>query len=371
MEGIRLEFKKDFPSNYKVAKEIAAFANTHGGILLIGCDEEDRKVKAPICGTDYIEDLHEKVSSIAFKAIYPPVFPEVQVCRLEDDSTKAVIAVRINESNDTPHRIDQDTKVYVRVASQSEPVLAKSGEIEFLQNRRKKAVETRDWLLSRAHERFARKYGLTATRGISIVPLYPNKELVNFSKLLEVVQTSRIPYYDTNFPINYSPITLQNSVLYSKSIPRTSPCSFMANIHSEINSYGLIFHKEKLIEDGLEEVNQIDPNITLLNMLVALLFARKLYETLGYKGLIQLQVFHENIIGRALTVNSSYINEFDNKISIRRETSVSALIDRLDDIILDLYREFYWSFNGEPIARNDVELMRQIAWCKREVSYDS
>ncbi|HLR26187.1 MAG TPA: ATP-binding protein [Fodinibius sp.] len=39
-EGTYLEFKRTIPSAYKIAREIAAFANTKGGTLLIGVDDD-------------------------------------------------------------------------------------------------------------------------------------------------------------------------------------------------------------------------------------------------------------------------------------------------------------------------------------------
>ena len=41
-ESTTLEFKRKFTSPEKIAKEIAAFANTKGGYLLIGVDDDKR-----------------------------------------------------------------------------------------------------------------------------------------------------------------------------------------------------------------------------------------------------------------------------------------------------------------------------------------
>jgi len=35
-EGLRIEYKRDMPENMDAAKTICAFANTQGGILLLG-----------------------------------------------------------------------------------------------------------------------------------------------------------------------------------------------------------------------------------------------------------------------------------------------------------------------------------------------
>ena len=59
-ENSRLEYKKAFSSKdekKQIAKEISAFVNTHGGIILVDVDEKDRKPKLPIDGIDYAKGL--------------------------------------------------------------------------------------------------------------------------------------------------------------------------------------------------------------------------------------------------------------------------------------------------------------------------
>ena len=41
-EGLRVEYKEDFPINEKLARTICAFANTAGGIILIGVTADKR-----------------------------------------------------------------------------------------------------------------------------------------------------------------------------------------------------------------------------------------------------------------------------------------------------------------------------------------
>ena len=156
-ENHRVEYKKTFSSKdekKQIAKEISSFANTRGGIILVGIGEKDRKPKLPIEGIDYVEGFNEKVTSIALKNIYPPVFPETKVCKFGYNLEKAVVVIRVQESDETPHTVERTTGIYVRVDSQNEPQRARYEEIEWLMNRRKKAVENRERLLMRAEERF-------------------------------------------------------------------------------------------------------------------------------------------------------------------------------------------------------------------------
>lgn len=45
-EGVRLDYKRDFPGNLE--KVIAAMANTEGGVILIGVDEDPERPRYPL-----------------------------------------------------------------------------------------------------------------------------------------------------------------------------------------------------------------------------------------------------------------------------------------------------------------------------------
>lgn len=359
-EGVRLEYKKDFSgknANRQIAKEVASFANTYGGLLLIGVDEDDRKPKTPLSGIDFTEGLEEKIVSIALKGINPPVFPEIQVCELKKNPEKAIIVIRVQESDETPHRIEQDTKIYIRAASQSEPALARFEEIEWLINRREKAIANRERLLRRAYQRFAEKYkenkpGVKlACRGMSIIPLYPHGELTRYLELPNRVVTTAVRCPAGEFPENvYNGVALQESIIFSSSMPWNDSMEIK---HTEINSFGLIFHKESVFETSVSGEQVIEDPRTLEMIYKTLLFAKKFYKETGFGGIAYVRLFFKGIKGRALTLpnlfpsgKKKYKNEFDDEINIERKVSVSKLLEDFEGVVLDLYREFLWSFGA-------------------------
>src|SRR6266849_6417511 len=80
-EGAYLDYKEDFPKNLE--KTIAAMANTLGGIILIGVEEDKQTTKPilPLKGIEFQRGLEERIMSIILTNITPPIFPEVVVCR--------------------------------------------------------------------------------------------------------------------------------------------------------------------------------------------------------------------------------------------------------------------------------------------------
>ena len=61
-ETIHLDYKQEIDSS--LAKTIAAMANTWGGVIVIGVEDEDSKPKLPVKGILYKEHLREQINNI-------------------------------------------------------------------------------------------------------------------------------------------------------------------------------------------------------------------------------------------------------------------------------------------------------------------
>ncbi|NQE53896.1 hypothetical protein C5S29_09910 [ANME-1 cluster archaeon GoMg3.2] len=356
-ENSRLEYKKLFSSkdeNKQIAKEISAFANTYGGIILVGVGEKDRKPKLPIDGMDYAKGLNEKVTSIALKNIYPPVFPEIKVCRFGDDLEKAVVVIRVQESDETPHTVENTTGIYVRVDSQNDPQRARYEEIEWLINRREKAVENRERLLRRAEERFNNqptRKNFKAFQCVSVSPVFPHAPLVALKNLSDIANKSKISVHDCDFPPAGTYKTAHESIAYDSVYE-----SFLN--YTEINLFGLIFSKQRLWgSDNEKKVNLFETADMVEGVLR---FSLNFYEKIGYWGVILINLSLEGIRGSILTSSTRSpdpferplgSSDFDDSITIERKITVRELSERFDEIVKDLFNEFLWSFGVDHDSR--------------------
>jgi predicted HTH transcriptional regulator len=130
-EGINIEFKQRFSSHEKLAKEMIAFANTRGGFILIGIDDDKS-----IYGIDSEKSDIELVKITAEKYSEPPVQFEITSIEIQQ---KDILVIEVIESKIKPHRIqdynsclDLNTaQVYVRINDKS--VLASKEMIKILQ----------------------------------------------------------------------------------------------------------------------------------------------------------------------------------------------------------------------------------------------
>ncbi len=109
-EGLQIEFKKKASFPEKIVREVIALANTQGGYLLIGVDDD-----GTVSGQRFIE---EEIF-VMEKAIRELIFPalEVEVSTVKLSEKKGVAVFQIQHSPNRPHYLFiQDKKTsYIRV----------------------------------------------------------------------------------------------------------------------------------------------------------------------------------------------------------------------------------------------------------------
>jgi len=143
-EGPRIEYKKDFPRNLKLAETICAFANTQGGIILIGVQAEKKTNRpAAIPGIELREGLEERVINLCLSHISPTISPQVKVCDFKSDprkdvSDRAILFIRVRFSYMAPHYLLRDNKIWVRAHDRNS--LADLPTIESLIGRREEVM---------------------------------------------------------------------------------------------------------------------------------------------------------------------------------------------------------------------------------------
>ena len=109
-EGHTLEFKRKAAVPEKIIREMIAFANTSGGILLVGVGDD-----GSIPGLKYPDD-ESLVISQALTKIKP--FLDVNETFIPLGNSRAVLQYQIAESKKKPHyvqTIDQSKEYFVRV----------------------------------------------------------------------------------------------------------------------------------------------------------------------------------------------------------------------------------------------------------------
>ena len=116
-EGKTLEFKQDLSSPKNILKTLTAFANTAGGVLLIGVEDGSRAV----LGVDNPLDEEERLCSLIADSIEPRLVPNVELVNWKG---RTLLAVEVYPSTLRPHWLKSlgiENGVLVRVGSTNRP----------------------------------------------------------------------------------------------------------------------------------------------------------------------------------------------------------------------------------------------------------
>lgn len=118
-EGINLEFKRRVPQPERIAKEVVALANTHGGRIVLGVDDD-----GTITGIDHASEEQFLLRQAVDAHCRPAV--EYRTERVVVEPRCDVLVVTIPESTTKPHyvvingeEVSEDRAPYVRVEAKS------------------------------------------------------------------------------------------------------------------------------------------------------------------------------------------------------------------------------------------------------------
>jgi predicted HTH transcriptional regulator len=128
-EGSHIEFKRKFSTPEKIAKEMIAFANTKGGYILFGVDDDKK-----IFGVESEKSELELIDTAAKFFCEPEVDYRTEIVPIRDTD---VVAIQVFESRTKPHKlIDENdktsTRVYIRLNDKS--VIASKETVNILKH---------------------------------------------------------------------------------------------------------------------------------------------------------------------------------------------------------------------------------------------
>ncbi len=366
-EGETIEYKRAFPSDAtRLAKSISAMANTHGGIILIGvkANETTNTPIMPIQGIKLTEGLEEKITSICLRNIYQPYFPSVKICDFKNKrgENRAVVFIRVYQSDQTPHAINSNTDVYLRIKSQNEPFRkATVDEIEWLRDKRKKAVELRETILARAQERYD---ALSARlldgprrqrfRMSFVTPLFCNQQIISryelFERLLDKLRGHGFDLQASN--LQRIGKTGNEALYYFEAAEGNGETRKYVQ-YGEFSTYGLVLRRESLWEDcrpAFYEKFNADSFIRQAyeTFKTAMLF----YSAAGYNGMIRVGIDVRGFrnreivrVDRSSPMGEELIarNEVENEFSFTQNLLAQELEEKLDSVILEIYRQFLFT----------------------------
>lgn len=113
-ESKTLELKSRLPQHNQIAKTVIAFANTSGGKLVIGVDDNRQVIGL---NEDDVLSLQDRVASIVFDRCYPAILPEIYSANL---AGKLVLVIEVFRGNLLPYYLKSEGKnggTYLRIGA--------------------------------------------------------------------------------------------------------------------------------------------------------------------------------------------------------------------------------------------------------------
>lgn len=200
-ENGKVEFKRKFSSAEKIAKEMIAFANTKGGVILFGIDDD-----SSVVGVESEKGEIELIDIAAKFYCFPEIEYDTQILHIY---RRDVVAINIPESKNKPHRLvenpsikdDRSNRVYIRIKDKS--VLASKETVNVLKKKRSDAPplilslgDKEKFLLDylSKHERITLKYFRTL---LNLSERRASRILVNLvrAELIRQVNMEKEDYY--------------------------------------------------------------------------------------------------------------------------------------------------------------------------------
>ena len=360
-EKTLFELKKQFPS--RLEKVIASMANTFGGTILIGVEETATgEGVVPILGVRLEPGLRERVIQIGIDSIYPPLIPEVRVVDFKSDPAlsepdRAVIVVRVHESEEGGHAVDKRTTVYVRADNVSDWMRkATVDESEWFRQKRQKSLGEKARIIQQA-EHHAQEYlvrlrtrhqrSTSEPKGrfvVWTVPTFPRQPIASPKAL-----------FDTTFNLvrrDYP--TSPGSFPYGNRYPVLDGLYLADNetnefYFTEIHQQGLIYTEHEFRWDKYQP-NSLTfvPSGAAMLLQIATEFACSLYEKHGYFGQCDLHLRLVGIKDREITSSWHRMPRMmDDAMDVERKINARIKRDDLFTVCKEMMREVYWAFGWE------------------------
>jgi predicted HTH transcriptional regulator len=128
-EGTFLEFKRTISSPEKIARELAAFANTRGGTLLIGVDDDKSLV-----GVDSFWEQEFLLSQSLNEICRPALRARVEIVPFHK---KDIVLVRVDESDSKPVYVHDNGKKTVYIREKDQSVRASYEKMQLLRKKKR------------------------------------------------------------------------------------------------------------------------------------------------------------------------------------------------------------------------------------------
>ena len=397
-EDMRLEYKKCFSSKgagKPIAKEVAAFANMQGGMLIFGVEEDGdrRPVKHPQ-GADLGSNPRQTVQTPCAHDIYPPVVPAVsEYLRNPEKPSHGFLVVQVAASEEI-HATDDGTGIYVRVNDQSEPIRPTVDRLEWLIQRRSSAVglqvSRRDHAREQLKRSISKEEGPLGSIAVSIGPRISEEPLIDLDGLR--AEGPNFSVHSMNFSAR-APIESETSMkavanaVYSRSTYTDRNYAGMIDVFGNVTLVAQLAQARDIEFDDFEgEVAErlrqpdgrcysIDAGSVVERILCAIRAAANMYRETGFIGLLEIAFHASEVSGFPLVIPYRHHNAhvlgicpLDDQVSVRDTLTTYDLSADQVEVLEGFVKQILWAWGdlNKERPRQVIKLAKQYHYDPRQ-----
>lgn len=358
-EGMRVEYKSEIGKN-KIPRGVSSLANSFGGFFIIGA-KTDLKTNM-VTDLDGIPDdpgLRERILQSCLDGIYPPINPEIKLIKLKNKNI--VVLIRVSESPDAPHAIQNSSRIYVRVGEVTDTNdFSKEADIrriEYLLERRKGYQLKKEKYLKLSEERFSKVCSRPLSWGkVPILSLCASP----FSTISPVIPLNTLEEFFNGLDINTDRPALEMLRDSDRGFSKGYDCIFGFSVppggstetwlkYSELNILGQAFFKKSLerTEGGKIATKELIRWVTIFLDLL-----RKFHVFSKVYGHCEITLSLENVSGVGLITEQNE-HQFQPKVchdDYARSEASGFIPERKDrqgftEMVESLLNPITWSFD--------------------------
>lgn len=356
-EGLQLDYKRELPGN--LAKLVAAFANTRGGLILLGVEANTttNKPSWPCDGMESRAGLSEQIMQVCRDNIYPPILPEISTPLANpSDANKIFIVVRVDESVSAPHSMRNGTEVYTRTGDTNHPIdLMNIDRISLLLDRRRQPVLKRESLIDRHLKRCEDHQPRTGNPWFwwCVVPELPSDEICQVSECKEGVFGSDAKRCVDGYVRFRQHRSIGGDWMMAA-----------AGKHGDLFFARQLNRKKREVIEAQEQASHVDAMFLANVTWSFLLHCQEFYnrDAVLNPGMIRVASGGKEMMGFSLQANEIHQGPpfIDPEFRINRSSNLPELSDENGrfDLSFDLASELFHSFGiGEPSPRSHWKLV--------------
>lgn len=356
-EGIRVEYKANFDENVRrnLPKVLSSFANSLGGVLILGVDANNGIPQAPIEGFEPPErdEIPLTIENICLQNIHPVLFPRVTQIQ-SDMPGRRFVVVEIEESVEAPHAIENSTRVYVRTGNAANPFqLADVDSVIDLLRRRENPLKVRTTLLERAHARNFAGDDQSPQVHVSVCPVLPKRPLCSVMECWDFLHNT--PYRGGRFFPRETLRRIGNGA-----------ASFGNGESGEVNSHGLVLGR-RIIRSVLREGTQHLQFGDVFHLCLRVyLCATHFLETIRFRGDVTVEMKLVKVLGRPLPfipwdhLDAADFTIHDSEVSATLTVSAEHLRTRMLANIQELFVQLCWPLWQSEAGFPDIRVRAYI-----------